>query len=163
MVLLGTAAAVIVAAGLRSVAWLIAPAFLALVIVIAVAPVQRWFRRHGWPRWAVTIVLVVAVYGVVLAIGLTIGVSVARFATALPEYTAGGRSLAEQATGLLAQFGVGPDQLRQIRDSLDPSQLSGLIAGLLGSVASLATNLVFILTLLLFLSVETGSVATGCG
>ena len=30
-------------------AWLIGPAFLALIIVIAVTPVQRWLRTKGWP------------------------------------------------------------------------------------------------------------------
>ena len=47
--LLGAGAAVLVLAGVRSIAWLIGPAFLALIIVIALSPVQTWLRRHHWP------------------------------------------------------------------------------------------------------------------
>ena len=38
--LLGGAAAVIIVAGVKAVAWLVAPSFLALVLVIVVYPVQ---------------------------------------------------------------------------------------------------------------------------
>jgi AI-2 transport protein TqsA len=45
-VLLGAAAIVVVFIGVQATAWLIGPAFLALIIVIAVAPVQRWLRSN---------------------------------------------------------------------------------------------------------------------
>jgi AI-2 transport protein TqsA len=157
VVLLGMAAAVVVAAGLQSLAWLIGPAFLALIIVIAVAPVQRWFQRKGWPRWAITIVLVLAVYGVVVALALTIIASIARLATALPEYAGQSQALAESGASLLARFGVGPGELQHIVESLDLGKVAGLLGTFLGSVAGLAGNLVFILALLLFLSIETGT------
>ncbi|WP_433556363.1 AI-2E family transporter [Pseudonocardia xinjiangensis] len=159
VVLLGTAAAIVIAAGLRSVAWLIGPVFLALIIVIAVAPVQRWFRQRGWPRWAITLVLVLAVYGVVVVLALTVVVSIARLATTLPEYAEQSKALAQSATNLLARFGVSPEQLRHIVDSLDIGKLVGLLGAFLGSIAGLAGNLVFILALLLFLSIETGGAA----
>jgi len=54
IVLLGGAAIVIIVAGVQGVAWLIAPAFMALIVVIAVAPAQSWLRRKGWPTWATT-------------------------------------------------------------------------------------------------------------
>jgi AI-2 transport protein TqsA len=157
VVLLGAAAVVVVAAGVRSVAWLIGPAFLALIIVVAVAPLRGWFLRRGWPRWLVTLVLVLAVEGVMLLLALAIVISIARLATALPQYAAESQQLAQSATTALARFGVGPDELRQVVESLDLGKLRGLLAAILGSVAGIATNLVFILTLLLFLGVETGT------
>lgn len=157
VILLGTAAAVVVAVGVRSVAWLIGPAFLALIIVVAVAPVQRWLACRGWPRWVVTLVLVVSVYGVVLLLAFSIIISIARLATVLPQYAAQSQALVESATEALARFGVGPQQLRQVVQSLDLGELSRLLAAFLSSVAGLAGNLVFVLTLLLFLSVETGN------
>jgi predicted PurR-regulated permease PerM len=63
VMLLGAAAAVVVLGGVRATAWLIGPAFLALVLVIALSPVQSWLRRHDWPGWLTTIVLIVAVIG----------------------------------------------------------------------------------------------------
>jgi len=151
------AAAVVTAAGLQSIAWLVGPAFLALVIVIAVAPVQRWFQRRGWPQWAITIVLVLAVYAVVVALALTIIVSIARLATELPQYAAQSQALVQSGADLLARFGVGPEELQHIGESLDVGKLAGLLGTLLSSVAGLAGNLVFILALLLFLSIETGT------
>ena len=49
ILLLGGAAMVIIVAGIQGVAWLIGPAFMALIVVIAVAPAQSWLRRKGWP------------------------------------------------------------------------------------------------------------------
>lgn len=59
VLLVGLAAAVIVATGVRAVAWLVAPVALALVVVITVRPVHGWLHRRGLPRWAAGIVLVV--------------------------------------------------------------------------------------------------------
>jgi AI-2 transport protein TqsA len=66
-VLLGAVAAVVVAAGLRPLAWLIGPVFLALVIVIALAPLHSRLRARGWPAWAATVVLAGPVYAAVLS------------------------------------------------------------------------------------------------
>ncbi|NUT96590.1 MAG: AI-2E family transporter, partial [Saccharothrix sp.] len=40
--LLGTAAAVVVGAGITALSWLIGPVFLALTLVIGVSPVHSW-------------------------------------------------------------------------------------------------------------------------
>jgi predicted PurR-regulated permease PerM len=85
-VLLGAAAIVVVFVGVQAMAWLIGPAALALIIVIAVAPVQRWLRTKGWPGWASTLVVVLAVYAIVLSLALAIIVSIARLGTELPKY-----------------------------------------------------------------------------
>ena len=47
VILIGAAAAVVVVAGIQATAWLIGPAFMALIVVIAVAPVQGWLT----PPW----------------------------------------------------------------------------------------------------------------
>src|SRR4051812_28944196 len=54
VLLAGLATATVAVAGLRAVAWLVAPVFLALVIVVALSPVQGWLRRKGVPRWLAT-------------------------------------------------------------------------------------------------------------
>ena len=84
VILIGVAAAVVVFAGIRATAWLIGPAFMALIVVIAVAPVHGWLRRHGWPGWATTLVLILLVYGILLVLALGIVFSMARLATELP-------------------------------------------------------------------------------
>ena len=108
----------------------------------------------GWPRWASTLVVVLAVYAIVLSLALAVIVSIARLGTELPKYASQGSSLVNSVTAQLAKLGVGPEQIKQAASSLDIGKLAGLIGGLLGSVAGLATNFVFLIALLLFLSVE---------
>jgi predicted PurR-regulated permease PerM len=156
VILIGAAAAVVVVAGIQATAWLIGPAFMALIVVIAVAPVHGWLRRHGWPGWATTLVLILLVYGILLGLALGIIFSLARLATELPQYASKADSLVASATAKLAALGVGPEQLQQAASSLNLGKLAGVIGALLSSVAGLASNLVFLLALLLFLSVETG-------
>lgn len=158
VVLLGAAAVVVVVAGIKAIAWLIAPAFMALIIVIAVAPVQGRLRRKGWPAWATTLVLVVLVYAILIVLALGIIVSIARLATEVPKYASQADGLATSLTNALAKAGVGPDQLQQAASSLDIGKLAGLLGSLLDSVAGLASSLVFLLALLLFLTVESGGV-----
>ena len=155
VILLGAAAAVVVFAGIQATAWLIGPAFMALIIVIAVTPVHGWLRRHGWPGWATTLVLILLVYGIMIVLALGIIYSIARLATELPQYASKADGLVNSATAELAKHGVGPDQVKQAASSLNLGKLAGVLGALLGSVAGLATNLVFLLALLLFLSVET--------
>jgi AI-2 transport protein TqsA len=156
VILVGIAAVVIVAAGVQAVAWLIGPAFMALIIVIAVAPVQGWLKRRGWPGWATTMVVILLVYGILIVLALGIIISVARLATEVPQYADKFNGLVASATAELARWGVGPEQLHEAASSLNISNLAGLLSALLGSVAGLATSLVFLLALLLFLSVESG-------
>jgi AI-2 transport protein TqsA len=147
---------VIIVAGVQAVAWLIGPAFMALIIVIAVAPVQGWLRRHGWPAWATTLVVVLLVYAILIFLALGIVFSVARLATELPQHVSAANNLLASASAELARLGVGPEQIEQARHSLNLGNLAGVLGSLLSSVAGLASNLVFLLALLLFLSVEAG-------
>lgn len=154
VVILGAAGLVVVFVGVRAMAWLIGPAFLALIIVIAVTPVQGWLRSKGWPGWASTLAVVLAVYAIVLSLALSIIVSIARLGTELPKYAGRGDGLVASLLAQLAKWGVGPEQIREVAGSLNIGKVAGLIGGLLGSVAGLATNFVFLIALLLFLSVE---------
>ncbi|HWM01518.1 MAG TPA: AI-2E family transporter [Actinophytocola sp.] len=156
IILIGAAALVVVVAGIQAMAWLIGPAFMALIIVIAVAPVQGWLRRHGWPGWATTAVVIVLVYAILLGLALGVIFSVARLATELPQYAAKANGLVGSLTAQLAAMGVGPEQLQQAASSLNLGKLAGVLAALLGSVAGLASNFVFLISLLLFLGVESG-------
>jgi AI-2 transport protein TqsA len=156
VILLGGAALVVIVAGIQAIAWLIGPAFMALIVVIAVAPVQGWSRRHGWPGWATTLVVLLLVYAIFLGLALGIIISVARLGTELPQYASKADDLVNSATAQLATWGVGPEQLKQAAGSLNLGKLAGVLGAVLGSIAGLATNFVFLLALLLFLSVESG-------
>ncbi len=156
--LLGMASAVVVVAGVRTASWLIAPTFLALVIVIATNPVPVWLIRKGCPRWLATLTLILVVYAVLIAFALVVVVSVARLATILPEYAQRADALGAELSKALAKFGIGPEQIKAAGSTVNYGQLAGFIGTLLSGIASVSTNLVFLLALLLFLGIETGGV-----
>ncbi|WP_112263876.1 AI-2E family transporter [Lentzea terrae] len=139
-ILLGGAAAVVVVAGVRAVAWLVAPAMLALLVVIAISPVHRWLRGRGAPPWLATLTVVVLVYGVLAIVAVTVVVSGARLVAMLPEF-------ARDELVVRASEAI---------NGVDRGQLVGAIGGLLTELTSLTTSLVFLLALLLFLGVEVG-------
>ena len=159
IVLLGSASAVVVAAGIQATAWLVGPVFLALVIVITVHPVHDRLRRIGLPSWAATTMLVLVVYAVLVVLAGVVVVSVARLATILPLYAANANALLASVTSALAEFGVGIGEVRALAATVNYGKVLGLVSGLLLGVTSLLGNLVFLLSLLLFLSIE----ASGAG
>jgi AI-2 transport protein TqsA len=156
--LLGAGSAVLVLAGIRSVAWLVGPVFLALMIVIAIAPVQSALLRRGWPAWLSTLVLVLLVTGVLVVFGLVFVVSIARLAALLPQYADQADKTLQSVETSLKGLGVNPDQLKQAVDSVNPAKLVALIGTVLAGLSGLAMSLVFLLCLMLFLSVEAGGV-----
>jgi AI-2 transport protein TqsA len=160
VILLGTASAVVVVAGIRAAAWLVAPILLALVIVIVVSPVHRWLRSHGWPAWLATATLVTVVYGIFLTFVAVLVGSLVRLATLLPEYTDRARALASDAAQMLTSRGVAPEQLGELARSVDPGRVLSSVGALLGSVAGVTTSVVFLLALLLFFSAETNGIDT---
>jgi len=155
VLLVGAASVVVAVAGTKAIAWLLAPALLALVIVIAIAPVHRWLRAHRFPGWAATVVLVLLVYGVLVILGLILVVSVARLATLLPQYASRFDGIVNDVTAALARFGVGQGQIGDVAHSVDFGKLATYLGSVVSSLTSVVSSLVFLLALLLFLSVET--------
>jgi AI-2 transport protein TqsA len=156
VLLVGLAAAVIVATGVRAVAWLVAPVALALVVVITVRPVHGWLHRRGLPRWAAGIVLVVLVYAVVVVLAGGIVASIARLVTVLPAYRDEAGVLLGSTFALLREHGIGTVPLAELASSLDLGRLVGVLGVVLSGVVGLTGNVVFLLSVMLFLTIESG-------
>ncbi|MTD55187.1 AI-2E family transporter [Amycolatopsis pithecellobii] len=156
VILLGLAAATVTVAGMRATAWLLTPVLLALVIVIAVAPVQRALRRRGFPAWSATLVLLVLVYGLIIGFGLVVFVSLGKLVTLLPQYAGRFDELVARATDALARAGVGIEQVRDVARSLDLAKLAPYLGSVLSGLTGVLSDLIFVLALLFFLSAEAG-------
>ena len=150
VLLFGAAAAVVAVAGMRATAWLIGPLFLALIIVIAAHPVQRYLRAKGWPTWAATIALILVIYVGLLALAMVLLVSVGQLATVLPQYSAQFDALIASVEHTLAGFGIGQAQIQAATKSISPSSILGAVGGILSGVSGVATVIILILALLLF-------------
>jgi AI-2 transport protein TqsA len=154
VVLIGIAAAVVVVLGIRSMADLLGPAFLALVMTVAAHPLRGWFERRGLPGWAGTAIALVAVYTALLALTASLVVAGARFATLLPSYQAELDGLFDGVVAGLARLGVGEEQIARMFAGLDLGRLAALAGGLLGGMVGLLADLFFVVTLVLFMAVD---------
>jgi AI-2 transport protein TqsA len=154
LILLGTAAATITIAGLKSIAVLAAPIFLALVLIVGIHPLRPWLRSRGLPNWAATICLIVTAYALVIGLTLMLLVAVARFATLLPQYRDELAAVVDDGLGWLRGMGVGSEQIDVITRALDPGQLVTYVGALLSGLLQALSDLFFLVTLLLFLAVD---------
>jgi AI-2 transport protein TqsA len=159
LLLVGPAAATVAIAGLRQIDWLVAPVFLALVVVIAMAPVQGWLRRIGAPRWVATTVLLVLVWTVLLVFVALLVLSVAQLAALLPNYAGRAEELINGVVHSLNNAGIVSGQLSDLVKKIDYTQVVGLATGLLGRLTSAASTLVLLLSALVFMAVESGGFA----
>ncbi|WP_036507425.1 AI-2E family transporter [Nocardioides sp. URHA0020] len=156
LVMAGLAATVIVVGGLKASADIFAPAFLALVLTVLAHPLRKWLDR--WmPSWAASLMCTVAIYLLVVALALAVVVSVARFATLLPQYTEEFQQRIDDLTGWLNDAGVSTKQIDEVESSFDLGQLGGFIGDLLSELMGLVSNLFFILTLVLFMTMDGGT------
>jgi AI-2 transport protein TqsA len=156
LVLVGFAAAVIAIGGLKASADIMAPTFLALVLTIVAHPLRGWLDR--WmPSWAASLVCTVVVYLLIVVFALAVIVSVARFATLLPQYADQFQGRVDDVTGWLDDFGVSSAQIDNVSSSFDLGQLSGFLTSLLSELMGLVSNLFFILALVLFMAMDGGS------
>jgi AI-2 transport protein TqsA len=154
LLLVGLAAAAVAVAGLRAVAWLVAPVFLALVVVVALAPVQGWLRRIGVPRWVATTVLLVLVWTVLLAfVGLLV-LSAAQLAALLPDYAGQAEVLINEVVTALNTAGLVSGQFSDLVEQIDYRQVVRLATGLLSQLMGAASTLVLLLSALVFMAIE---------
>src|SRR6195952_4358087 len=159
VILLGAAAAVIAVAGMFAASWLIGPLLLALIIVIAVTPIQGWLRRKGWAAWAATLSLVVVIYGTLLVLTAFLVASASQLGAVLSQNAGKSQELVASLTAALKKVGVDPTAAAGTAKTADLSKLVAPIGDVLSGVGSLLGSLVFILALLLFLTAESGGTA----
>ena len=155
-ILLGTAGAVIVAFGMRELGWLIGPAFLALVIVVLVHPVHDWLR-HRVPAWIALLGLLIAIFGIVVGLASVLAFSVIRLAAILPDYANTATGLIELAAAQLQRLGIDQEYVQGFFNNIDIERVAGWLTTLSNSVLNFAGYVVFLLTLLLFMGIDSTS------
>jgi AI-2 transport protein TqsA len=157
LVLLGVAGAVVAAAGLRSAAGIVGPAFLALTIVITIHPLLAWLQRHHLPGWLAVTLTILVTYAALLSLAAALALSVARLATLLPTYQQQFTDLVDQTTDWLGEMGVTEEQINAAVDQLDLNRLVGVLQQVLTGVAGIVSDLGFILVLLFFLIIDSST------
>ncbi|WP_283134874.1 AI-2E family transporter [Rhizohabitans arisaemae] len=156
-ILIGTAAAFIVLAGLREVSSIAGPVFLALTLMIAVSPLRSWLVRRGAPVWVTVAVPLGAVLLTLLALLFALILALAQLATLVPSYSHQLNSLAQAVTGYAAKLGIKNEQIQKAVTTFDPTKILELVQGFLSGLLSVSTAFVLIVVLLVSMSLDTGA------
>lgn len=153
ILLLGLAAAVVVIAGMKSIASILGPTVLALMLVIAAHPLRNWLERRGFAPWATVTITLLLIYAILIGLVAALVVSVARFAAILPEYQGKFDELLGKARQLLGQYGVGEDQVQKALN-VDANRVFSVVGPALGSTFGVLSALLLVATLALFMAAD---------
>jgi AI-2 transport protein TqsA len=154
IILLGLAAAVVVVGGLRAIPSIIGPVFMALVLTITVNPVRGALIRRGASRAVASLAVFLTVLAIVVGLFVAAVVGIVQLATLLPQYS---DQIQQQLSGLqswLAGMGVSQADLQTMFSSIDTSQIAAFVEGLLSSVSSIFSFVLFMIVVLIFLAVD---------
>jgi predicted PurR-regulated permease PerM len=149
-VLLGILGVVALGIGTKAAAGIIAPTMLAIVLTIAVLPIRRWTRKHGWPSWLATLTALVAAYLILVVMVIGSVVCLIKFADLLPSYAADAKDLTKNAEDGLAQLGLSTSATSDALSKLDPTKLAGVLADLISGILGALSFLFFLVTLMFF-------------
>lgn len=155
--LVGGAAGIIAIFGLKQVAGIVAPTFLAITLIIAVYPVYKALRRV-LPSAISGLLLITILYGIIAALGASIGMAASRFATELakPDYTSTFTAVITDLRLMLAEQGIEADEIDRAIANFDLRNLTGIATSLANAVTGLTTMMLFLLTVMIFLVMDAG-------
>ena len=160
IILLGLAAALGAALGMREFSNILGPVFLALVLSITVHPVRRIADRHRWPAWVGIILSLLAVYGIVAGLFFIL-ISrhpvPQRFCRIMRPNSG---SAGARQPYFWSRSGLAREQLQKMVSELSPGRLVGLASSVLGGIAGVLSDAVFLIVLLLFTVADAGSFAS---
>jgi AI-2 transport protein TqsA len=160
IILLGVAAALIAALGIREFNQILGPVFLALVLSIAVHPVRRIADRYRLPAWLGIILSLIAVYGIVLGLFAVLVISGIQFATLLQDYAPQFQAFLQEALRILESVGIGQERLQAMVNDLSPSRLVELAGRVIGGLAGVLGDIFFLIVLLFFTVADAGDFAS---
>jgi predicted PurR-regulated permease PerM len=148
---------IIIGAGLRSTANIVAPLFLVITLVITVAPLRKFLVRRRWPSWLASTVSLLTIY---LLLGLILGsvaFAIARLVGTLPDYANAFDRIFAYLLGVSTRLGYGQEQIERLASSVQLSSLAGPAQALLSGIGGGLSLLLLIVTVVIFLAFEAAS------
>ena len=123
---------------------------LALVLTIAVLPVDPWLRRRGCPGWLAVIGALASAYAIVLTLIIGSIVCLIRFVDVLPEYAGEADDLTAKIQKGLSTLGLSTSGTSEALHKLDLGNLATTLEGLISGVTGAIGFLFFLVTLMFF-------------
>jgi len=157
--LVAVAAFVIVIAGMRAAESILVPFLLSAFLAIICAPPLFWLQRKRVPTVLAVLIVIAAILGIGLLLGVLVGASLKNFSANLPIYQT---RLQEKMTALVAWLeGIGFDISDQVLlEYFDPGAVMRLVSSGLTRLGSVLTNAFLILLTVIFILFEASSFPT---
>jgi AI-2 transport protein TqsA len=153
--LLGTAALVVIAAGIREAAGVLNSILLAMLLTVTVVPAFDALRRRGVSKPLAVVLTSLLLAGVLVAMLGVLGLSGTRLLQVLPHYQDRAESLRHSLEGMLADRGIEPERVMSL-DLVDPSRLLGLAAGFLSGLGKVLSQALLLILIVAFILAERG-------
>jgi AI-2 transport protein TqsA len=160
LIIIGIAAALGAALGVRAFSDVIAPVFLGLVLSITVQPLRRWTARRQLPGWVGTVLSLIAVYAIVAALLFILVVSGVQLAAMLQDYAPQFQAFLKSVEAKMTAAGIDTSDVQALVSDASPGRLIDLASELLGGVAGILGSVSFLVLLLFFTVTDAGTFAT---
>jgi predicted PurR-regulated permease PerM len=153
--LIGTAAFVIIAAGIREAAELLNSILLAMLLTVTVVPAFDALRRRGVPKGLAVVLTSLLLAGVLVVLVGVLGLSGTRLIQVLPHYQERALGLREDLEALLLTWGIESERIFS-SELVDPNRLLGLAAGFLSGLGQVLSQALLLILIVAFFLAERG-------
>jgi AI-2 transport protein TqsA len=153
--LIGTAAFVIIAAGIREAAELLNSILLAMLLTVTVVPAFDALRRRGVSKGLAVVLTSLLLAGVLVVLLGVLGLSGTRLIQVLPEYQERALSLRRELERLMLARGIQPERILSL-ELVDPNRLLGLAAGFLTGLGQVLSQVLLLILIVAFFLAERG-------
>jgi AI-2 transport protein TqsA len=154
LTLVAAAALTVTAIGMSSIRGILAPAVLALVLVICVSPVRRYLRAKGASHGIATGAVILMTFALIGAFMITVAFAVGQFIAMLPDYQDEFDDLGRTLGNWLASVGMNQEQVEQLRADIDPHNIVSVLFGAVGGAVSITGSLVIVFTMIILMAAD---------
>jgi predicted PurR-regulated permease PerM len=154
--IVGVAALVVIATGIRSAASVLDSLLLAALLTIVILPVYHSFRRRGLSNGVSLALTTILLLGIALALLGFLGVAGTQLVSKVPVYQDKLEGLKQNVETMLQTRGIEPDRVLSF-DLINPGRLMGLAAALLTGVGKVLSQSLLLILIVAFILVETGA------
>jgi len=154
--LVGIAALVIIATGIRAASSVLDSLLLASLLTIVILPAFAWFRRRGLSNGFSLALTTLLLLGIALALLGFIGVAGTQLVSKIPGYQDKLEGLKQNLETMLLARGIQPDRVLSL-DAINPGRLMSLAAGIMAALGGVLSQSLLLILIVAFILVETGA------
>ena len=155
-ILLGAASLVVVIAGLKIAAPLIAQFLMALFIAVVCMPSIRWMESHRIPRFLAIIVVLSVVLGFVYLVVALVGDSIQSFGANKAEYAEKLQANLQSANSWLGSMGI-PESTIDFASLFEKADVMSLVSRVVGGLGVIFSDFFVIFLSVIFILSEAAS------